>query len=652
MLRDAFRELGPNSRDLTGKVRQVREVLPQCSDDLCCQALVHAEEDVGRAVELLLAHASKVETTMSDRSCEAGSGSLRLEGNPNFEIHNQCEPEVVTRNATSSAPSGLQALQAARISEDSSCLPADVESSQQSSFKGNASEHRRPETLHGAAGDSGHAPAELQYPHESEARAPTAAEKDLMKLRKKLREIERIEERLAASARVDPLQLPKLQKKQEVVAEVARAERAVAEEDRVRQLREQEEHAEQLRLRQEAAAAARLREEREAQAQIAQAQMAHAQMAQAQQQAQMAQAHMAQMAQVQMAHMAQARMAQAQLAQAHLAQFAQFAQQHGRMPGAQLPQHAHLVQHAHIAELQPQAGQHAPLVQPAQFAHAPLMTQVPMLDSRMEQQASFTNASALSASQARAQVDLPSAAQPNAAENKLPQQKAGGGDSTVQDMAADVCLEKSPTTNDVAASNGRGPSPHEDVFSEDKQSQCMQEQSCRAAEPPDIPNTSGNVEASATPEMSRASQSVDTATNEVELHTRPRGGHNRGGGRGGGRKGRGSDRGEKLEVTGCGREWRGGSGGHEWGSMYSGKNSAASNQDWGTSGNSCSSMTGGRRAGSGGYGRDDHDNTTYEHGERGRGRGRGSGGSERTTRGSQQQRPSPPTAMASGRLNW
>lgn len=42
------------SRDLSLLVKKVREILPQCSEDLCCQALAECDEEVTQAVEVLL----------------------------------------------------------------------------------------------------------------------------------------------------------------------------------------------------------------------------------------------------------------------------------------------------------------------------------------------------------------------------------------------------------------------------------------------------------------------------------------------------------------------------------------------------------------------------------------------------------------------
>merc|ERR1719189_2714 len=48
------KDLGAQSRDLTALVKQVKGIMPQFSDDIVCEALVQSDEDVTRAVELLL----------------------------------------------------------------------------------------------------------------------------------------------------------------------------------------------------------------------------------------------------------------------------------------------------------------------------------------------------------------------------------------------------------------------------------------------------------------------------------------------------------------------------------------------------------------------------------------------------------------------
>mmetsp|Transcript_93294 Transcript_93294/g.216881 ORF Transcript_93294/g.216881 Transcript_93294/m.216881 type:complete len:481 (+) Transcript_93294:42-1484(+) len=82
--------------------------------------------------------------------------------------------------------------------------------------------------------------AQEQAQQEAASKPATAAWKAMMKLRKKLRSIEKIEELRSSGAKVDPLQLPKLEQKDEVVAQLQRAETAVA--------AEEAEHEEQRRL--------------------------------------------------------------------------------------------------------------------------------------------------------------------------------------------------------------------------------------------------------------------------------------------------------------------------------------------------------------------------------------------------------------------
>lgn len=50
-----------------------------------------------------------------------------------------------------------------------------------------------------------------------DSRAPTRTEKEVLKLKKKVADIEKIEKKLAAGEKIDSLQLPKLEKKNEVL---------------------------------------------------------------------------------------------------------------------------------------------------------------------------------------------------------------------------------------------------------------------------------------------------------------------------------------------------------------------------------------------------------------------------------------------------
>mmetsp|Transcript_21517 Transcript_21517/g.67130 ORF Transcript_21517/g.67130 Transcript_21517/m.67130 type:complete len:577 (+) Transcript_21517:82-1812(+) len=74
------------------------------------------------------------------------------------------------------------------------------------------------------------------WSEEADRQGPAgAARKELMRLRKKLREILSIEERLEAGMRIDPLQRPKIAMKQEVLAQIEQAERIVADDARTRE---------------------------------------------------------------------------------------------------------------------------------------------------------------------------------------------------------------------------------------------------------------------------------------------------------------------------------------------------------------------------------------------------------------------------------
>ncbi|CAE7684249.1 DEGP1 [Symbiodinium sp. KB8] len=177
--------IGSQARDYTALVRQVKDILPQFSDDQVCDALVQSNEDISRAVELLM---SQQPTSKQ---------SKKKEKHKNREARAQAEAE----------------------------------------------------TAEAAFEASGH--VEKQYADEAaneprEERPKTAAEKEAAKLRKKLREIERIEDKVARGEKVDPLQLPKLDKKRETEVELRAAEHKILQEEEERrqqeeQLRKQEE---------------------------------------------------------------------------------------------------------------------------------------------------------------------------------------------------------------------------------------------------------------------------------------------------------------------------------------------------------------------------------------------------------------------------
>merc|ERR1719382_1807112 len=94
-------------------------------------------------------------------------------------------------------------------------------------------------------------------------RPKTECEKNASKLRKKLREIERIEERLAKGDNVDPLQLPKIQKKAEVEQELQEEEQRQERERRRLEVQRREEERLQALRDEQAAREQRDREARE-----------------------------------------------------------------------------------------------------------------------------------------------------------------------------------------------------------------------------------------------------------------------------------------------------------------------------------------------------------------------------------------------------
>ncbi|CAE7267646.1 cam1 [Symbiodinium sp. CCMP2456] len=156
-------------------VTSVKDILPQFSDDQVCDALVQSNEDISRAVELLM---SQQPTSKQ---------SKKKEKHKNREARAQAEAVVMGRGV------GRQ--------------PTSPE--KKGRFVGGI--------LSAAA-----------------------------KLRKKLREIERIEDKVARGEKVDPLQLPKLDKKRETEVELRAAEHKILQEEEERrqqeeQLRKQEE---------------------------------------------------------------------------------------------------------------------------------------------------------------------------------------------------------------------------------------------------------------------------------------------------------------------------------------------------------------------------------------------------------------------------
>jgi len=190
------KDLGAQSRDLTALVKQVKVIMPQFSDDTVCEALVQSDEDIQRAVDLLLSaeFASKAAKKKKERKERQAAAS-------------EAAP---TQAGVSGVAAGNEELQ----------------------------------------------PEQSTMEPERESRPKTATEREAARLRKKLREIERIEERLARGEKVDPLQLPKLDKKHEVEMELIEADRRVQQEElqRLEEQRQEERRQQEERRAMELAA--------------------------------------------------------------------------------------------------------------------------------------------------------------------------------------------------------------------------------------------------------------------------------------------------------------------------------------------------------------------------------------------------------------
>eukprot|EP00929_Paragymnodinium_shiwhaense_P031030 TRINITY_DN17475_c0_g3_i1.p1 TRINITY_DN17475_c0_g3~~TRINITY_DN17475_c0_g3_i1.p1 ORF type:complete len:552 (-),score=200.84 TRINITY_DN17475_c0_g3_i1:181-1836(-) len=190
---------GQASRDLTALVRQIQVILPHINEDVACEGLVQCDEDVERAIEYLLTRPTPAKKTKEKKKKEA-------------------EP---TQDALAAA----------------------------------SQEEAGPEV---AAATNGKAEEAVE---KEEQREKTTAERELHKLRKKLREIERIEERLSNGENVDPLQKAKIDKKHELEGPIMALEETVQQEENEREAAKEREREAARRAAEEEAR--RQREERE-----------------------------------------------------------------------------------------------------------------------------------------------------------------------------------------------------------------------------------------------------------------------------------------------------------------------------------------------------------------------------------------------------
>mmetsp|Transcript_12598 Transcript_12598/g.20820 ORF Transcript_12598/g.20820 Transcript_12598/m.20820 type:complete len:498 (-) Transcript_12598:134-1627(-) len=243
LLNTVRKELGAStSRDLTDLVKQVTLILPQFSDDSVCEALVQCDEDVERAIELLLSRPAPPKkptkakkTTTQQQSSEAGPSDA---GNSSSQSGSKSK-EISAPPARDLTPLVEKIVEILpRCSEDAA-YEALVQAG---------------EDVEKAMGKLVNKYLPVKKPSKASAdacdleeRPKTPAEKEVHKLTKKLREIGVIEERLRSGEKVDALQMPKLEKKGELLTQLHKAEadakleaaRADAEEQkRIMQLRE------------------------------------------------------------------------------------------------------------------------------------------------------------------------------------------------------------------------------------------------------------------------------------------------------------------------------------------------------------------------------------------------------------------------------
>jgi len=247
MLASVRAELGSSTRDLTALVNQVTSILPQFSDDAVCEALVQVDEDVERAVEFLLSRPIVVKP-------------VQTKAKKTKEAPPQVAPQATPSNATGASSSGGRAP--ARDAGGAAAAPKGKQRKEKEKPAPRNIEHLVQQVLgilpqcgEEAAREALEAREDVQHTvevllvgmmnsgksvkvraadstedglfdiEEREARPKTSGEKEVNKLTKKMREIERIEEKLRSGEKVDPLQMPKLDKKAELTAQLDKAEK-------------------------------------------------------------------------------------------------------------------------------------------------------------------------------------------------------------------------------------------------------------------------------------------------------------------------------------------------------------------------------------------------------------------------------------------
>lgn len=245
MLASVRAELGSSTRDLTPLVNQVTSILPQFSDDAVCEALVQVDEDVERAVEFLLARPIVVKPQQTKaKKASAASPQLAPQAAPSNATGASSSGGRPPARDAGGASTGKQKQRKEKekpaprniehlVQQVLGILPQCGEEAAREALEAREDVQHTVETLLVRMMNDGKSvkvraadstEAGLFDIEEREARPKTTGEKEVQKLTKKMREIERIEEKLRLGEKVDPLQLPKLDKKAELTGQLNKAE--------------------------------------------------------------------------------------------------------------------------------------------------------------------------------------------------------------------------------------------------------------------------------------------------------------------------------------------------------------------------------------------------------------------------------------------
>ncbi|CAD7925121.1 unnamed protein product [Amoebophrya sp. A120] len=250
------------TRDLAPQVHMILSILPQCSEDMACEALIQSGEDVERAMELLLSKIAERDSPKARAQKAASFHEDFTSDDQAFQTQGAnghaktAVPSAATAGGYGDNYGGKQTMQQTYFSGSSAAqkttAPAAVYEQQQQQQMKQPVEQQQVVTSEPVAPAAAAvapqpvpepvAPAVVEEVYDPQPvvpefayflqqvqldRAPSRAEKDLLKFKKKMREIETIEKKLETGEKVDQLQLPKLDKKGELMFELKKTEEIV-----------------------------------------------------------------------------------------------------------------------------------------------------------------------------------------------------------------------------------------------------------------------------------------------------------------------------------------------------------------------------------------------------------------------------------------